>query len=192
MAKLLAFSGSLRAGSYNQTALKEAVKGAESAGAEVTVVKLNDYIAPLFSEDIEADSGIPAQAQAFKELMITHDGILLASPEYNGCFTAALKNALDWASRATGDEPMMAAFRGKSAVLMAASPGALGGMRGLAMTRTLLAQLGMTVHATQLTLGKFTTLLDAAGNLVDEKAIEKCHKHGALAAAFTASFSQNS
>jgi len=188
MAKLLAFSGSLRTGSYNQTALKEAVKGAEAAGAEVTLVDLKDYIAPLFSEDFEAESGIPSQAQAFKELMIAHDGILLASPEYNGCFTAALKNALDWASRATGEEKMMAAFRGKSAVLMAASPGALGGIRGLAMTRTLLAQLGMTVHATQLTLGKFTSLLDDAGNLVDEKALEKCQKHGALAAKFTASF----
>ena len=188
MAKLLAFSGSLRSGSYNQTALKEAVKGAEAAGADVTLVDLKDYIAPLFSEDLEAESGIPSQAQAFKELMIAHDGILLASPEYNGCFTAALKNAFDWASRATGEEKMMAAFRGKSAVLMAASPGALGGMRGLAMTRTLLAQLGMTVHATQLTLGKFSSLLDDAGNLVDEKALEKCHKHGALAAKFTASF----
>ena len=188
MAKLLAFSGSLRTGSYNQTALKEAVKGAEAAGAEVTLVDLKDYIAPLFSEDFEAESGLPSQAQAFKELMIAHDGILLASPEYNGCFTAALKNALDWASRATGEEKMMAAFRGKSAVLMAASPGALGGIRGLAMTRTLLAQLGMTVHATQLTLGKFTSLLDDAGNLVDEKALEKCQKHGALAAKFTASF----
>lgn len=185
MTKLLAFSGSLKADSINHKALLAAVQGAEAAGAEVTVVRLNDYLAPLFSEDLEADLGIPEQAQAFKALMMAHDGFLIASPEYNGCFTAALKNAFDWASRQSGDEKVLAAFRGKSATLMAASPGVLGGLRGLVMTRMLLTQLGVTVHATQLTIGKFHTLLNEQGELVEEKTLTKLVEHGKLAATFT-------
>ncbi len=185
MAKLLAFSGSLRKDSYNQAIVTCAAQGAQAAGAEVTVVHLADYIAPLFCEDLEAQSGMPEQARAFKALLTSHDGVLIASPEYNSAFSAALKNAIDWASRMDEGETPLAPFKGKSATLMAASPGALGGLRGLVSLRSLLSNLGMHVHPTQQAISKVHTLVDEQGVVNDEKTITKLHKLGALAANFT-------
>jgi chromate reductase, NAD(P)H dehydrogenase (quinone) len=65
-----------------------------------------------------------------KQLFIDHDGLLIASPEYNSSITAVLKNAIDWVSRPAPGEPSLVAFRSKVATLMSASPGTLGGLRG--------------------------------------------------------------
>ena len=186
MAKLLAFSGSLRKDSHNQAIVTCAAQGARAHGAEVTIIQLVDYIAPLFSEDVEAELGMPDTAQAFKQLLIEHDGVLIASPEYNSAFSAALKNAMDWASRGAEGEAPLAAFRGKTAQLMAASPGALGGLRGLVSLRSLLGNLGMHVHPTQQAISKVHTLIDEQGVVSDEKTIAKLHSLGKLAAEFTA------
>lgn len=185
MCKLLAFSGSLRKSSYNQSIVETAAHGAKIAGADVTIVHLKDFIAPLYNEDLEQEQGMPATAQAFKDLLLSHDGILVASPEYNSSYSAALKNALDWASRGAEGEKPLAAFRGKTAMLMAASPGALGGLRGLVNLRMLLSNLGMHVHPTQQAFGKVQAHIDEQGKVVDEKTIEKCHNLGAQLMAFT-------
>ena len=118
MTKILAFSGSLRKSSYNQSIVAAAADGATHAGAKVTVVHLKDFLAPLFNEDLEVEQGMPATAQAFKDLLLTHDGFLIASPEYNSSYSAALKNAIDWASRGAEGEAPLAAFRGKTALLI--------------------------------------------------------------------------
>ena len=186
MVKLLAFSGSLRNNSYNQAIVVCAAQGAEAAGAKVTIVHLADYIAPLFSEDLEAHSGMPESARQFKTLLTEHDGFIIANPEYNSAFSAALKNAFDWASRMDEGETPLAPFKGKTATLMAASPGALGGLRGLASLRTLLSNLGMLVHPTQQAIAKVHTLVDEQGVVTDEKTITKLHKLGVMASEFTA------
>ena len=95
MLKLLAFSGSLRDKSFNHSIVKVAAEGAQEQGAEVTLIRLSDYIAPLFNEDDEAETGIPEGAKKLKQLMIESDGFIIASPEYNSSFSAALKNAID-------------------------------------------------------------------------------------------------
>ena len=98
--KIVAFSGSLRAGSFNKKLVALAAEAARAAGAEVTVVDLRDLALPLFDEDLEAASGLPDGAKKFKALLRASDGFLIASPEYNSSVTGALKNAIDWASRA--------------------------------------------------------------------------------------------
>ena len=123
MTKILAFSGSTRRNSYNQAVVECAAQAAKDAGAEVTVINLADYAMPIFNEDEEAEYGIPERAQAFKQLMIEHDGILIASPEYNSSYPAVLKNAIDWASRKAGDEPVLAAYKQKVVGLMAGISG---------------------------------------------------------------------
>ncbi|MEC4747209.1 NAD(P)H-dependent oxidoreductase [Methylomicrobium sp. Wu6] len=143
--KILAFSGSARKNSYNQRLVRIAAQGAEQAGAEVTVINLADFPMPIFNQDEEAEHGLPEAARAFKQLLIAHDGVLIASPEYNSAFSPLLKNAIDWASRREGDEMPLLAYRGKVAAIMAASPGALGGMRGLVFLRLLLSNIGVTV-----------------------------------------------
>ncbi len=144
MTRLIALSGSLRHDSYNQQLVARAAEGARSAGAEVTLIHLVDYAIPLFSEDLEA-LGTPAAVNDLKRLFADSDGILLASPEYNGSIPGVLKNVLDWLSR-PGDGQIASAFAGKVAGIMATSPGALGGVRGLAHVKDVLFNLGVRVN----------------------------------------------
>ncbi len=143
--KLLAFSGSTREASYNQQLVKIAAAGAEAAGATVTLISLRDFPLPLFDEDLEATQGLSENAHRLKELMKSHDGFIIASPEYNSSLTAVLKNAIDWTSRKEGNEHPLEAFSGKTAVIMSASPGALGGLRGLVHLRAILSNLAVLV-----------------------------------------------
>ena len=144
--KLIAFAGSTRRASLNKQLVKIAAKGAESAGADVTYIDLADYPMPLYDGDLEADGGYPENALKLKALFRQTDGFLIASPEYNSGYSAVLKNTIDWISRpATKDEPPLVGFDGKFASLMAAAPGALGGLRGLYQLRELLMNMGVMV-----------------------------------------------
>lgn len=165
--KILAFSGSARNDSYNQRLVGIAAQGAQQAGAQVTLVSLADFPMPIYDQDEEADLGLPEHARAFKQLLIEHDGFLIASPEYNSAFTPLLKNAIDWASRRVGEEAPLVAFRGKSAAIMAASPGALGGLRGLVFLRMLLGNIGVTVQPEQYAVGQAAEAFHADGYLRD-------------------------
>jgi len=168
MVKILAFSGSARKASFNQQLVKIAAQGAGQAGAEVTVINLADYAMPLFNQDLEAEQGMPGKAREFKQLLIAHDGFLIASPEYNSAFSALLKNVIDWASRKEADSEIpLQAYKGKFATLMAASPGALGGLRGLVFLRMLLANLGVNVLANQLVVAKAMQAFNRDGSLQD-------------------------
>lgn len=146
MTKILAFAGSSREGSVNKKLVHITALAAQKEGASVTAIDLADYPMPLFNQDLEAEQGMPEKAHEFKKLLIEHDGFLIASPEYNSTFSPLLKNVIDWASRAESDnEPPLLAYKGKTASIMAASPGALGGLRGLVFLRMLLGNIGITV-----------------------------------------------
>jgi NAD(P)H-dependent FMN reductase len=167
--RLLAFDGSLRRESWNRQLLRGAIDGARRAGAEVTQLLLSEHPMPLFDEDLEREQGPPEGATRFKAALVAHQGFLIACPEYNSSITAALKNAIDWASRAAPGEAPLAAFRGKVAVLMAASPGALGGLRGLVTVRSILGNIGVLVLPDQLALARAHEAFDAEGRLKDER-----------------------
>ncbi len=153
MAKLLFFSGSQAAISINGKLAKAAMAYAIELGAEATFINLKDFDLPLFDPDLELSS-LPKGAVNLKKLLQDHDGVYIASPEYNGSFTPLLKNAIDWASRVReDDEPFLPAFTGKSYAIGATSPGGLGGIRGLVQLRMLLGGIGITVVPTQLALG---------------------------------------
>jgi chromate reductase len=169
MLKILAFSGSARKDSFNQKLVALAAEGAEKAGGEVTVVNLADYPMPIFDQDFETEHGMPETAKAFKKLLIEHDGFLIASPEYNSAFTPLLKNVLDWASRKEGDEQPLVAYRGKCAAIMSASPGALGGLRGLVFLRMLLANIGVVVLPGQFALTHAGQAFSVNGQLINDQ-----------------------
>ena len=162
--------------------LSVAGEGARGAGAEVTQLVLRDLQLPLFDEDLEREQGLPEGARRLKAEMVAHDGFLIASPEYNSSISGALKNAIDWASRAAPGEPGLAAFRGKIAALMAASPGALGGLRGLITLRSILGNIGVLVLPTQVTVPRAHEAFDEAGGLKDEKQRAALRALGAAAA----------
>lgn len=167
--KILAFSGSLREASFNQQVVNIAAEGAREAGADVTVLALRELPLPVYDGDLEKESGLPDNARTLKEMLKAHDGFLIASPENNGSLSAALKNAIDWASRPDGDETPLECFKDKTAVIMAASPGALGGLRGLVHLRAILTGIGVLVLPDQKAVPKVNELLNGSGSLSDEK-----------------------
>src|SRR5437868_11908126 len=143
--KVLAFAGSLRERSLNKRVLKAAVRGAQAAGAEVTYIDLRDFPMPLYNSDDHERDGFDENALRLQGLLVEHDGLLIASPEYNGSLPAALKNAIDWASRQSDRYERSRIFRGKVAAMMTASPGSLGGVRSLAHLRGVLTSVGVVV-----------------------------------------------
>lgn len=172
--KIAAFAGSLRAGSFNRKLLTLAADAARAAGAEVTIIDLRELALPLFDEDLEAASGLPEGAKKLKALLRASDGFLIASPEYNSSVTGALKNAIDWASRSEADgEPPLAAYRGKAAALFSASPGALGGLRGLVTLRSILGNIGVIVAPDQVCIGAAHEAFDDAGQLKDARKVKQ-------------------
>jgi len=165
--KILAFAGSTRTDSFNKKLVRVAAAAAETAGAEVTFVDLRDLPMPLYDGDLETRDGLPKEAMRFKELLLAHQGLLIASPEYNSSISAVLKNAIDWASRPAPGEESLACFKGKVAGLMSASPGALGGLRGLVHLRAILGNIMVIVLPQQAAVGKAQEAFDANGSLKD-------------------------
>lgn len=150
--KILALAGSLRKDSYNKQLLKEAIKIAEKKGAKVTHIDLHDFPMPFYDGDLEAKEGLPKHAKRLRDLMISHDAIMIASPEYNGSVPAVLKNLIDWASRGENKAPSREAFEGKTFAIMSASPGKMGGSRALTYLRSILQDLKGKVVGPQVTI----------------------------------------
>ena len=97
--KILAFAGSARTDSFNKKLLRLALAGAQAAGGEVTLIDLRDYPMPIMDQDLEEREGQPENAQKLKSLFLDHQGLLLASPEYNSSYSPLFKNVIDWVSR---------------------------------------------------------------------------------------------
>ena len=167
--RILAFAGSARTGSMNVQLLRAAAALAKDAGLDVTVADLRDHPMPLYDGDLEAKAGLPATVLAWKALMKAHPAFLIACPEYNSSITPLLKNAIDWASRPSPGEPSLVTTQGKVVGLLSASPGALGGLRGLVTVRSILSSIGALVLPEQVAVGKAHEAFDEAGRLKDPK-----------------------
>ena len=167
--KILAFAGSTRRESFNRKLVRVAAAGARDAGAEVTMLDLADLPLPLFDQDLETADGLPENARRLKALMARHDGFLISCPEYNSSITGVLKNAIDWASRREEGEKPLVAFSGKAVALMSASPGALGGLRGLVHARAIFGNLGMLVLPQQKAVGGAYKAFTDDGMMADPK-----------------------
>ena len=171
--KILIFAGSTRRNSFNRKLASAAAKMASATGAEVTHIELADFDIPLYNADLEAQ-GTPPDVIHLKQLMFDHPGWIVCSPEYNGSYTALLKNTIDWASSpvkgdahwASGTKP----FAGKVVGLLSASPGAFGGLRGIGHLQPLLLNLQCWVAPKNFCLGKAGEAFDADGNLLTETA----------------------
>lgn len=165
--KILAFAGSTREASFNKRLIRVAADGARAAGAEVTLIDLRNHPLPLYDGDLEASDGLPENALALKALFAAHNGLLISAPEYNGGMSGVLKNTIDWVSRQGDDAAPLAAYTGKVCGLMSASPGGLGGLRGLAHVRQILTGLGVLVIPQQRAVANAANAFDADGKLQD-------------------------
>ena len=167
--RILAFAGSLRKDSLNKKLARAAALGAEEAGASVTYIDLKDYPLPIYDGEIE-EEGLPENVMKLKNLFDSHNGFIIASPEYNGSFSGALKNVIDWVSRKNSpEETYLSCFRNKAAVLLSTSPGPLGGVRGLMALRQLLSTIHTLVLPEQKTIPHADKAFDLEGNLLEKE-----------------------
>jgi len=164
--QVLVFAGSTRTGSFNRKLAQLVAGELRNAGMAMTLADLRDYPMPLYDGDTEAAQGLPDAARRFKELVREHDALAIASPEYNGSFSALVKNTIDWISRPAPGEPPLAVLRGKVAALASASPGPGAGKRGLRHLRELLEMIGMKVVPAQVAVARASQAFDESGNLV--------------------------
>jgi len=165
--KVLVFAGSAREGSWNRKLARLAAAAVDRAGGAATPLEMRDLPLPLMDEDLQVREGVPANARRLKDLFRAHRGLLLACPEYNSSITPLLKNAIDWVSRRAGQERPLECFEGKVAALVSASPGALGGLRGLVTVRSILGNIRVLVLPEQLTVPRAEGAFDEAGGLKD-------------------------
>jgi NAD(P)H-dependent FMN reductase len=169
--KLLAFAASLRLGSWNRKLLTCAVRATRDRGVEVDVAEFADFDVPLYNADVQNASGIPSGAVEFGRRIGAADGLVLASPEYNYSLPGTLKNLIDWVSRI---RPVP--LRGKHAVLLAASNGQFGGIRGLWQLRIPLEGLGMIVCPDMFALAWAAKAFTEEGELADPATAERLGK----------------
>jgi NAD(P)H-dependent FMN reductase len=165
--KVLVLAGSAREGSLNRRLARVAAGAVARAGGEATTWEFRDHPLPLYDGDGEARDGVPAEARLLKAALLAHRGLLIACPEYNSSITPLLKNAIDWASRKEAGEAPLACFAGKVAGLCSASPGALGGLRGLVTVRSILGNIGVLVIPEQVAVPQAHEAFDGAGELKD-------------------------
>ena len=170
--KVLIFAGSIRTGSHNARLAALASKEFALAGAEITRISLIDYPLPLYDGDLEAKSGQPENAVKLKRLMATHQGVFIASPEYNASVTPLLKNTIDWISRVRerGEAPL-AVYKNRVFAIGGASDGAYGAMRSLmALRQVLELGCGALVIPEQIAVMRASEAFDEMDNLKDERA----------------------
>lgn len=166
MTKIAVIVGSTRHGSFNRALGALAIRALEAQAAAVTDVDLGAFDLPLYSAAREADD-FPADAQRLKDIFAAQDGLLFVSPEYNGSVSPLLKNAIDWASRPTNGESLIAltAYRGKAAAMMSASVSPFGGLRGLMHLRQILTTIQMLAIPEQVLVPNAHAAFDEEGAL---------------------------
>lgn len=174
--RLLFLSGSARTGSFNRQLAELGARIAEANGIPSAFCDLGDYPMPLYDGDNERLEGPPVNARKLKSLFALHTGILITCPEYNASLSPLLKNTLDWISRVReeNDEEAIDVFRTRVFALASASPGGMGGLRGLNAVRTVLELgLGALVLPDQVAVPRAGAAFDDHGHLADRAAQER-------------------
>lgn len=169
MTKLIGISGSLRRNSYN-TALLRAAATVLPEGVTLDVRTLHGI--PLYDGDVEASDGVPASVTTLKDAIVSADGVLLVTPEYNNSIPGVFKNAIDWLSRPAADIPRI--FGGRPFALMGASPGPFGTSLSQAAWLPVLRTLGTRPwFGGRVLVTRAAEAFDATASLTDPKLRER-------------------
>lgn len=160
----LVFGASLRQDSFNKRLASLAASVVEDAGGTVVRASMSDFDCPSYNGDVESGEGIPAGADRFRSKLISTDGLIISSPEYNASMPGVLKNLIDWVSRYR-PQPI----KGRHALLMSASPSMAGGNRGLWSCRIPLEHLGARVFPDMFSLAQAHEAFGDDGRLRDAK-----------------------
>ncbi|QPC89819.1 NADPH-dependent FMN reductase [Mesorhizobium sp. INR15] len=175
--KILVFAGSNRTGAYSGRTADVAQKELAVQGAEVTRISLLDYPLPIVDEDLEREKGVPENAVKLGRLIAVHDGLLIATPEYNGSIPPLLKNTIDWVSRVRRDAGRsVRPLAGKVAGLCSSSNGHFAGIRCINHLRAVLVRCQMEVVTPECSVPEAGSAFDESGNFHDEK-LHKSMEH---------------
>ena len=177
--KILIFAGSTRQQSFNRRLARAAAEMAQSSGAQATLLELGELDIPMYNADLEA-LGTPADVRRLKQLMWEHPAWIVCTPEYNGSYTALLKNTIDWASSPiAGDADWsdgVKPFRDTVVGMLSASNGRLGGLRAQSHLAPLLTNLECWLAPRAYALSGAASAFDDHGALVTEE-----HRQGVRA-----------
>jgi chromate reductase, NAD(P)H dehydrogenase (quinone) len=139
--KVIAFGASTSSTSINRALASYAAS--QISGADVTVLDINRYSVPMFSEDLEKEIGHAEGAAQFISDLAQADAFVISFAEHNGHYPAAYKNLFDWATRIDRE-----LFKHKPAVYLATSPGPGGASSVLAAASGSAGYFGGNVKAT--------------------------------------------
>jgi NAD(P)H-dependent FMN reductase len=175
--RILVFAGSNRTGAYSGKVANAALRTLIELGAEVTHISLVDYPLPLMDQDLEKEKGIPDNAMKLGRLFSAHDGILIASPEYNSSIPPLLKNTIDWVSRISrdGDRPLKP-YSGKVVALCSSSEGNFGGARGLYHLRSVMMNVGTQIITEQCSVVHAHEAFAEDGSFTDERTFKSMQR----------------
>ena len=169
--RILVFAGSTRTGAFSGKTADAAAKELAERGAEVTRISLVDYPLPLMNQDLEKEKGVPEPAVKLAYMVGAHDGLLIATPEYNASMPPLLKNTIDWISRVAMDAQgrPFRAFKGRVVGLCSSSNGNYAGIRAINHLRAVLVHCQAEVISPQCSVPRgrmpsMTTALSATHN----------------------------
>ena len=173
--KLLAFAATNSQKSINKQLVQYASSLVEAT--EVEILDINDYEMPIYSPE-RNEEGMPALATEFFNKIGGADGVIISFAEYNGSYTAAYKNLFDWMSRID-----MKVYQNKPMVLLASSPGSMGGASVLAAAQASAPYFAADVKAA-LSVPKFYEVFDSEAGVMKDADMDASLKD-ALSQAFT-------
>ena len=166
--RVLLIAGSARQGALSVKLRDAARRAADAAGSVTQVLDLRTLALPLYDGDIEAAQGVPPAVEQLRAAIAANDVLVIVTPEYNGFPTPLVINAFDWLSRI---KEGLTTTAEKPVVLLASSPGALGGLRAMNFLRQYLQMaFGMIVMPHQQALGHASAAFTPDGDLADAKA----------------------
>lgn len=159
--KIAFICASLREGSINKTLEKALIKRFKAAGAKTSSIDLGKYEMPIFHGDLETPPTVKKLITRLKGF----DGIVVISPEYNGCLPPLLKNTIDWTSTISTDYIKTAVWG-----LASCTPGPMSGIMCMRQMQFILTRLGGDVLPQQVGCGHASKAFNGRGDLVAEPA----------------------
>lgn len=162
--KVVIFSSSLRAESYNSKLIKQVYRKLEHiSDLKVKLIDLKKLSLPLYDGDVEA-AGMPTGVVNLAEEIASSDAMIISSPEYNHGICGVFKNTIDWLSRI---KPLP--LKHKSLLLMSASTSGFGGIRGVEQAKPSLSTLGVLIFTQEFTLSFADKAFEEDGTLKDQQ-----------------------
>lgn len=138
MKKIIFFAGSNSSRSMNHKLVSFAAS--QVAGHHVEIIKLTDYVLPLFGEDIEREMGYSETLKSLHAKIEQADALVISVNEHNRTVSAFFKNTIDWLSRLNRNF-----LDGKKVLLMSTSDGKRGASAALEYTEKVLPRFGALV-----------------------------------------------